>query len=130
MGKKTSSDRSFGLVFTAVFAIVAVWPTLDGGSLRWWSVFVAGGFMTVALLRPVWLQRLNQAWTHFGNLLHKVVSPLVMSLLFFLTVTPIGLLMRLLGKKPLCLEFDPKAESYWVVREQPGPTPESMKYQF
>ena len=130
MNKKASSDRSFGLVFAAVFVIVAIWPLLNGGQLLWWSTFIAGGFLIVALLRPVWLQPLHRIWTWFGDLLHKMVNPLVMILLYFLVVTPIGLLMRMLNKKLLRLEFDPKTESYWIAREQPGPTPESMKYQF
>jgi len=73
---------------------------------------------------------LNKLWFHFGLLLHKIVSPLVMGLLFFVTVTPIGLLMRTLGKTPLKLEFDKDADSYWILRDPPGPAPDTMKRQF
>jgi len=97
---------------------------------RSWASAVAAGFALVALLAPRLLRPLNQAWFRFGMLLHRVVSPLVMGLLFFVTVTPIGLLMRLTGKDPLRLRFDPAADSYWIDREPPGPPPDSMRNQF
>ena len=130
MELKTSSDRSFGLVFAAVFAIIGLWPLLHEASLRWWGLAVAAGFLAVALIRPNLLRHLNRIWTQFGLLLHKIVTPVVMSLLFFVTVTPIGLIMRLFGKRPLQLGFEPQIESYWIVLDPPGPAPESMKMPF
>lgn len=127
---KTSSDRSFGLVFTTVFGIIGLIPLWHGQPLLWWSLILASLFLILSLIQPKILHPLNQVWTRFGLLLHKIVSPVVMSVLFFLTVVPIGLLMRLFGKDPLKLRFDPQAKSYWIIREQPGPTPESMNYQF
>jgi hypothetical protein len=127
---KTSSDRSFGVVFTAVFAIVAVWPLLHDEAIRWWSVALAAAFLIAALAVPRILHPLNRAWTAFGLLLHKIVSPVIMGAIFFVAVTPIALLMRMLGKIPLQLRFDPKATSYWIVRTPPGPAGDTMKNQF
>jgi len=127
---KTSPDRSFGIVFTVVFCIVGAAPLIGGGGIFWWAVGIAGMFLALSLIRPRTLAPLNRLWTKFGLLLHHIVNPIVMGFLFFLVVTPIGLLMRALGKRPLNLEFDREAKSYWIEREPPGPEPESMKQQF
>jgi hypothetical protein len=79
---------------------------------------------------PKLLRPLNRVWFLFGLVLNKVFNPLVMGLLFFLTVTPLGLLMRSLGKRPLDLDFDKQTKSYWILRTPPGPAPETMKKQF
>lgn len=124
------SERSFGLVFAAVFAIVALWPLKDGGQIRLWAAGLAAVFVVAALVRPAVLRPVNLVWFKFGLLLHKVVTPLVMGLLFFATVTPVGLLMRATGKDPMRLRRDPAAASYWIRRDPPGPPPDSMKNQF
>ena len=79
---QTASDRSFGLVFTAVFAIVAAWPLIHGEEIRWWSAAVAVAFLVVAQAIPRFLHPLNRAWTAFGLLLHKIVSPVIMGAIF------------------------------------------------
>jgi predicted membrane metal-binding protein len=127
---KTSSDRSFGLVFAAVFAIIGLWPLISGDGVRLWSLIIAAIFAALALARPTLLAPLNRLWTRFGLLLNRVVSPLVMGLLFFVVITPIALIMRATGKDLLHLKFDRKAKSYWIEREPPGPAPESIKNQF
>lgn len=127
---ETSSDRSFGLVFAAVFAIVAAWPLLHGENIRWWSAGLAVAFLVVALTIARILHPLNRVWTAFGLLLHKIVSPIIMGAIFFIAVTPTALLMRLLGKTPMQLRFDPKATSYWIVCAPPGPAGDTMKNQF
>lgn len=124
------SDRSFGLVFAAMFAIVALWPLRSGGDIRLWAAGAATAFVVLALLLPRTLRPLNIVWSKFGALLHQVVTPVVMGLLFFLTVTPVGVLMRATGKDTLRLKRDAKVDSYWIVRTPPGPTAESMKTQF
>ncbi|KIL97833.1 hypothetical protein CCC_00894 [Paramagnetospirillum magnetotacticum MS-1] len=124
------SDRSFGLVFAAVFAIVALLPLKDGGEPRLWAGVVAALFLLVAFVYPKALKPLNKLWFLVGMALHHVVTPLVMGLLFFLTVTPIALIMRALGKDPLGLKRDDACASYWIVRTPPGPAPESMRRQF
>jgi hypothetical protein len=127
---KSSSNRSFGIVFAAVFAIVALWPLIGGGAARIWAAVIAAAFLTVALARPSALAPLNRAWTAFGTALHKITNPLVMALVFHGAVTPTALIMRALGKDPLRRRFDRDTKSYWIEREPPGPEPDSMKRQF
>ncbi len=129
-GSKPGSERGFGIVFAAVFAIIGLWPLLDGAPIRLWALAVAGIFLAAALFFPVVLRPLNRFWFLFGMALHKVMSPLVMGLLFYLTVTPIALIMRIAGKDPLHRRFEPEAKSYWVERDPAGPEPETMRRQF
>lgn len=124
------SERSFGLVFAALFAVIALWPLKSGGDIRLWALGAAAAFAVLALALPRALKPLNIVWFKFGMLLHHVVTPLVMGLLFFLTVTPVGLLMRATGKDPMRLKRDAKADSYWIARTPPGPSADSMKTQF
>ena len=126
---KKGSARSFGIVFAVVFAIIALWPLWDGNAPRIWASVVAVVFASVAVVRPQLLEPLNRVWLRFGELLHRIVSPVVMGLIFFLAVTPTGLVMRLLGKRPIPLHFEERV-SYWIERQPPGPTPDSIKNQF
>ena len=124
---KPSSDRAFGLVFAVVFALVALWPLLDDAPPRWWALAVAGGFTGLALAAPKLLAPANRLWTGFGR---RLGNPLVMGLLFYLGVTPTGLIMRAFGKDLLHLKRDPDAASYWIERTPPGPAPGGMPRQF
>ena len=103
---------------------------MDDGGPRLWAAIVAGLFLALALVAPGTLKLLNLLWFKFSMVLHKIVNPLIMGLLFLATVTPIALLMRALGKRPLDLGADTSAESYWIERDPPGPEPETMKRQF
>jgi Saxitoxin biosynthesis operon protein SxtJ len=125
-----SSDRSFGLVFAAVFSITACWPLLHWQSPRWWALAVAVVFAAVALGRPQLLHPLNRVWLALGRLLHKIVSPLVMGVIFFAAVTPTGWIMRLRGKDVLSLKRRPDLRSYWIRRQPTRPDTETMKNQF
>ncbi len=125
-----SSDRTFGLVFTAFFAIVAVLPMLRDEPPRLWALAAAGVFLLLALAVPRALAPLNRLWMKLGDILHRIASPIALAILFYGVVTPTGLLMRLFGKDPLRLRFDREAKSYWIAREPPGPAPESLKDQF
>lgn len=127
---KTSSDRSFGVVFAVVFLIVGLWPLLGDAMPRTWALIVAAVFLAAALIRPQVLSPLNRLWMKFGLLLHKVTNPVIMGLVFFLAVTPTALIMRALGKDPLHRKIDKAAASYWIDRTPPGPEPETMKNQF
>ena len=127
---KRASNRATGFVFAAVFAIIALWPLWTSGAIREWALIIAAALAVVTLAIPRALGPLNRAWQGLGVVLHRVVSPLVMGLLFYLTVTPTGLLMRLFGKDPLRLRLDPEAKSYWIERRPPGPAPETMRQQF
>ncbi len=128
------SEKSFGMVFAAVFLIVAVLPPGDAGwavdHIRGWALIVSGGFLVLALTAPNILRPLNILWFRFGLILHAVVNPVIMALVFFLAVTPTAIIMRWRGKTPLDLGFDRRAESYWVHRTPPGPGPDTMTRQF
>ena len=124
------SDRSFGLVFAGAFAVI--------GAVKLWRGHVVGVvwcaaalvFLVLSIVRPMILAPLNHLWLKLGLLLYKVVNPLVMALMFYLTILPTGLLMRLLRKDPLHLKRDPQAYSYWIERRPPGPAPDTMRNQF
>ncbi len=126
-----SSDRSFGFVMGAFFAIIAILPLLRWSfELHWWALAVSLVFVVLAQFWTAPLAPLNYLWLKLGLLLFHIISPIVLGLLFYLTVAPIGLLMRLFGKDPLRLRRNSDAKSYWIVREPPGPPPETMKNQF
>ena len=125
-----SSDRSFGLVFSVVFLIIAAWPLLAGHGVRWWAVAVAAAFAAIALALPALLAVPNRLWMKFGLLLGKIVSPIALGILFYGAITPLGVVMRWAGKDPLRLKLDAQAKSYWIDRDPPGPPPASMTNQF
>jgi len=125
-----SSERSFGLVFTVVFLIVSLYPLLSGMPMRLWAAVVAGIFLTLALFRPEALAVPNLIWARFGLLLNKIVSPLILGLVFFLVFVPTGYAMRLAGKDLLNLKLDKTKKSYWIERTPAGPSRESMTNQF
>jgi len=124
------SERTFGLVFAGLFVIVGGRPGLSGEPPRWWALALALGFAAAALAAPAILKPLNRVWHKFGLLLHYVMSPLIMGTIFFLAVTPVALVMRLLGKDMLGLRRRPDLSTYWIARQTPGSAPESMKRQF
>jgi hypothetical protein len=127
---KAGSDRGFGLVFAGFFGIVGA-LSLWRGSAGWhWTLPLAVAFAAVALVFPRLLGPLNRLWLKFGLLLYKVMNPLILGLLFFVTITPIGLAMRAFGKDFLRLRVDRGAKSYWIDRTPPGPPPQSMRNQF
>ncbi|HEY9081051.1 SxtJ family membrane protein [Magnetovibrio sp.] len=127
---KVGSERSFGFVFTVLFLIIGLWPLFHDGVIRFWAIGIAGGFALVSLATPALLKPLNVIWFKFGLLLHKIVNPIVMGLMFFLVMTPIALLMKILGKVTFYRHFDADAQTYWIERAPPGPEPQSMKNQF
>lgn len=125
-----SSDRGFGIVFTVVFAVVSVAPAVFGdGGVRLWAATVAAAFLVTALARPALLAPLNRLWLRFGLLLHRIVNPVIMGLIFFVLLTPVAVVMRLAGRDALRLRPH-RADSYWILREPPGPEPDGMKNQF
>ena len=127
---KLSSDRSFGIVFTLVFLAVGVW-VVSGGQSKGWFFFVSAAlFLVVAIARPSILGPLNRAWAKFGLLLGQVFNPLLLGVVFFLVITPIAVIRRLLGKDSLRLKSKPSLESYWIDRNPLGPKPGSMTRQF
>ena len=127
---KASSNRSFGWVFTAVFLIVAVSPIFSGGRVRWWSLLVAAAFVAATVAAPRLLALPNRLWMRLGLLLNRIISPVVLAFLFYVVVTPLGALMRVLGKDNLRLRRNASDTSYWIKRNPPGPKPDSMNHQF
>tara|TARA_Y100001936_G_scaffold237633_1_gene268436 strand:+ start:24 stop:407 length:384 start_codon:yes stop_codon:yes gene_type:complete len=123
---KTSSNKSFGIVFFIVFLIISVYPLINDGDIRLWSLFISLIFLILGLINSKILTPLNKIWFKFGILLGKIVSPLVMGIIFFIVVTPIGYLMRFFGKDVLSLKYN-KTQSYWI--EKNGPK-SKMKNQF
>jgi hypothetical protein len=124
------SDRKFGLTLGIVFALLAVLKLFERSN--WgiiWSV-LAVALIGSALLRPSLLSVPNTMWLKLGLLLHRIVNPIIMALLFFGTILPIGLLMRVLGKDPLRLRLDKAADSYWLPRSDERPQSEAMRQQF
>lgn len=125
-----SSDRAFGLVFGAFFALVGLSPLWKHQPRRTWALALAAVFLLVAIFRPIWLHSLNRAWIQLGLLLARVVNPIVMGVLFFVVVVPTAVIFRLLGKDPLRLTLDAKGPSYWIERRPAGPSPHTMANQF
>ena len=123
---KKSSNRSFGLVFFIVFLIIAIYPLIFSESLRLWSLIVSFIFLFLGLINSKILTPLNNIWFKFGLLLGKFISPIIMGIIFFMVVTPISFIMRILGKDLLNLKFT-KDKSYWI--EKTGPK-SKMKNQF
>lgn len=128
-GLQLPANRSFGLVFCGFFALIALFPLFSGGPVRVWAAIVSALFGAAAFLFPSALTPLNRLWMRFGALMHRIVSPIVLALLFFAVITPFGLAMRLLGRRPLKLRYEP-VETYWIDRDPPGPGPESLNNQF
>ena len=124
--REIGSNKNFGIVFFIVFLLITVWPLIDGQSLRVWSLIVSLIFLVLGLLNSKLLNPLNLAWVKFGKILGKVVAPIVMGVIYFIIITPIGLFLRLIGKDLLQTKFS-KNNSYWIKREKNiGP----MKRQF
>ena len=114
-----SSEKSFGLVFSIVFLIVALYPLIISSSLRIWALVISIIFFLLAFLAPKILVLPNKLWFKFGLLIGSIVAPIVMAFVYFVTVVPTGLIMRLLGKDLLKNKLDKNAKSYWVIRSEP-----------
>ena len=124
------AERNFGLIFAGVFLLVAAWPLGQGSAPRWWAVAVAGAFATAALLFPATLSVPNRLWRRLGDAMHMIMSPIILLLLFFAILTPVGLVARLLRKDPLRRAAEPGLPSYWIVRERQRLPPDSFRVQF
>jgi Family of unknown function (DUF5989)/Saxitoxin biosynthesis operon protein SxtJ len=125
-----SSDRSFGLVFSVFFCIIAFLPLRHHQKPRLWALILAGGLLLVSLLRPSLIHVANRLWMYLALLLSRVVNPVIMAVLFYGVMTPIAIIRRTSGNDTMKLRFDPKSSSYWLERRPPGPPPETMERQF
>ena len=123
---KIGSNKSFGIVFFVVFLIIATYPLIDGDKFRLWSLIISIIFLLLGLANSKILNPFNKLWFKFGIFLSRIISPLVMGVIFFLVVTPIGLVMRLINKDILNLKFNNNS-SYWIKKTEPK---SKMKNQF
>ncbi|MDC1378684.1 SxtJ family membrane protein [Pelagibacteraceae bacterium] len=123
---KISSNKSFGIVFFIVFLIIAILPLLNDENIRIWSLIISIIFLILGLLNSRFLTPFNILWFKFGIFLGKIVSPIVMGIIFFFVVTPIALLMKMLKKDLLNLKFN-KNYSYWIEKNE---IKSKMKNQF
>ena len=125
---RLGSDRSFGIVFFVVFSVVGF--IYRDSSASWFWYAAAASFLIAALAVPRVLRPANKLWFLFGMALGRITTPIVMGILFYLVVTPTGLIVRMLGKDLLRLRIDKAATTYWIERRPPGPDPKSMNQQF
>ena len=123
---KIGSNKSFGIVFFLVFLVISLYPLINIGSFRYWCFVVSFVFLILGLFNSNILTPLNRLWFKFGILLGKFISPLIMGIIFFLVVTPIGILMKIFKKDLINLKFD-NSKSYWIEKTEPK---SNMKNQF
>ena len=123
---KLGSNRSFGIVFFIVFVLIAIYPLINQGEVRIWSLIISFLFLFLGLLNSKILTPLNKLWFRFGLFLGKIISPIIMAIIFFVVVTPIGFIMRVLGKDILNLKYN-RDNTYWINKSGPK---SKMKNQF
>ena len=123
---KTSSNKSFGIVFFIVFLLIALYPMTKGNDLRLWSLIISLIFLILGLINSIILTPLNRLWFKFGIFLGKIISPIILGIIFFLIVTPTGILLRLFGKDVINLKYN-NDSSYWIKKTGPK---NNMKNQF
>ena len=123
---KIPSNRNFGVVFFIVFFLISLYPLLNNETIRPWALAISLIFLLLGILNSTILTPLNKLWFKFGLFLGKIISPLIMGIIFFIVVTPIGLLMKLFGKDLLSLKFSDK-KTYWIEKNEPK---SKMKNQF
>ena len=124
---KIGTNRSFGLVFFVVFLTISLWPLLDSGQIKIWLLYISLVFLVFGLMNSKLLTPLNFLWSKFGILLGHIFGPIVMGFIFFLVVTPIGFLMRIMGRDLLRIKYNKKEKSYWIKRDK---STSKMRQQF
>ena len=124
--KNIENNKSFGILFFIVFLLIAIWPVLESGSIRLWSILISLIFFILGIINSKILTPLKKGWIKLGEILGKVIAPIVMGFIYFIIITPIGILMRLLGKDLLNIKYN-KNKSYWIKRTKNIST---MKRQF
>lgn len=116
--KKKISEKSFGILFGIIFLIISLWPLLNSNNLRLWSLIIAVMFFLISFLNPVLLKSFKNAWIKLGELLGRIIAPVVMAIVFFLILTPISLLVRVFGKDLIGIKFSSDRSSYWIKRKK------------
>tara|TARA_B100000686_G_C16668259_1_gene904853 strand:- start:594 stop:998 length:405 start_codon:yes stop_codon:yes gene_type:complete len=124
---KPGSNRNFGLVFSIVFLLIGLFPVINSGPIRIWSIVLASIFFIISFLNPGLFKHLNFIWFKFGLLLSSIASPIVLLSLYLFAIIPTSLLLKLFVKDPLKLKLHKNEKSYWIKRDKPL---QSMKRQF
>jgi len=126
MNNKKNSNRTFGILFFLVFLVIGIWPILNNEGLRWWSIIISLIFLFLGVINSKILTPFNKIWIKIGELLGRVIAPIVMAIIYFFIVTPMAILLKLLRKDLLKIKFSP-ATTYWIKRDKKFGT---MKRQF
>ena len=113
---KLPSNRNFGIIFSIVFLIISLWPLLSQNDIRIWSLIISGIFLVLGLINSKLLLPLNKIWFKFGIFLGNFIAPIVMGIIYFMVVTPTGLIMKMLGKDLLNLKKNNK-DTYWIEKD-------------
>ena len=124
--KKKENNKSFGILFFIIFLLIALWPLINSGPIRLWALGIASLFFVLGIINSKILTPIKKSWIKLGEILGKIIAPIVMGFIYFIIITPIGLFMRLIGKDILSLKFN-KNQSYWIKRSK---NITSMKRQF
>ena len=126
MNNKKNSNRTFGILFFLVFLVISIWPILNNEDLRWWSIIISLIFLFLGIINSKILTPFNKIWIKIGELLGKVIAPIVMAIIYFFIITPMSILLKLLRKDLLKIKFTP-VTTYWIKRDKKFG---SMKRQF
>ena len=126
MNNKKNSNRTFGILFFLVFLVIGIWPITNGEYLRWWSIIISLIFLFLGIINSKILTPFNKIWIKIGELLGRVIAPIVMAIIYFFIITPMAILLKLLRKDLLKIKFSP-ATTYWIKRDKKFG---SMKRQF
>lgn len=124
------TDRSFGFLFVVVFSVLSVWGLYRGWQAAPALMMAAAVTLAVSLLKPALLAPFNRAWMKLAEVMHRFISPIVLGLIFFVIVTPFGLIRRTFGSDPLARKWNTDSASYWIARSPPGPPSRSFKNQY
>ena len=126
MNNKKNSNRTFGILFFLVFLVIGIWPILNNEGLRWWSIIISLIFLFLGVINSKILTPFNKIWIKIGELLGRVIAPIVMAIIYFFIITPMSILLKLLRKDLLKIKFSP-VTTYWIKRDKKFG---SMKRQF
>ena len=124
------SNRSFGTLFVVVFAVIGAYGWWRGGAAYPWALALSALTLLLTLAKPDWLAPANRAWMKLAEILHRIVSPVALGIVFFGVLTPMGVVMRLFGRDAMQRRFEPSARTYWIERDPPGPDPSGLPNQF
>ena len=128
--EKEKKGRNFGYVFTVVFIIISIYPIFLGKPVNILTFAVSAILFTLAKIYPISLSMFSVLWLKFGEILHKLTSPLILGIIFFFIITPIAIILKIMRKDILNLNYNNSIKSYWINRKPPGTKPESLINQF